>query len=121
MELLKNKAKRLVPHISQGIVIQKLHSGAIQPIAPGTGTVEATKDVHGSAFAGTTGPHDRQIVTTLNGQVQTIESPDFKITTAVDLVDVAQFSDDIRPCCGVISQGQLGRIAQWLLAEAGFQ
>jgi len=118
MKLLKHKAQRSIADVSEGIIVELLDSCAVEPVAAGTGPVKTTKNVHGGAFAGTACAHHSEIVAAFNGQIETVECSDFQITSAIDLVDVVEFSNDIRTGSTRVSQGQPVTIGQWPAAAA---
>src|SRR6266571_5227791 len=58
IETLKNKTNLLVPNIGQLVAVELGDVGAVQPITPLSGPIQAADDVHESGFARTTGAHD---------------------------------------------------------------
>ena len=64
VKLLKHEPEFLVPKIGEGVVIECLNSHTVEAVMPVCGAIEAAKDIHGRAFAGSTHPGDHnQLVT----------------------------------------------------------
>ena len=93
MELLKDKSKRVVTDVREGIVVQLFNGHSIQPVSPTSGPVETAKNIHRRAFSGSTGSHHREVIPLTDGEIQLIKCFDLEITGSIDLADFIEFSD----------------------------
>ena len=95
VELLEDKAQLPVAQIGQGVIGEILHGRAIEVITAAGGAIEAPEDIHRRALARARGAHHRQILTPLHPQAEVVERNHGRIADAIDLADVAQFSNAI--------------------------